>query len=67
MTTATKTAADSVQAQAVAIQWAIMLLQKSLDDLTAEVNPDTTRWQDVAKFAHVADLARHVVDAYEGE
>jgi len=57
--------ADAIQAQHNAILLAIDLMQGSLDEMTGAVGPESESWADVAKFAHVADLAREINGRYE--
>ena len=58
--------ADAIQAQHNAILLAIDLMQGSLDEMTgAVVRLTSESWADVAKFAHVADLAREINGRYE--
>jgi len=40
-------------------------LQGDLDAMTSDIDPDTESWRDVSKFAHVAEMARGVIERYE--
>lgn len=58
-------AAEAVKSQHDAIQQAIGLLQGSLNGMTMLIDPETESWRDVAKFAHVADMANGIIANYE--
>lgn len=64
---AARTASDVIADQHSTIREAIALFQIELDAMTSCVDPDTESWRDVSKFAHVADMARDVVESYEEE
>jgi len=61
------TPAKVIQRQHTIIAEAIELLQKDLDNLTDQINPETTNWRDAIKFAHVADMARYIIAQYGEE
>jgi len=65
MNTPTQTAADVIFDQHSTILEAIALLQGDLDAMTSDIDPDTESWRDVSKFAHVAEMARGVIERYE--
>ncbi len=52
-----RTAADAVQEQHALISASIEYLQSKLD----EMNPETTSWKEVSRFAYVADMAREII------
>jgi hemerythrin-like domain-containing protein len=63
--TQTQTASDILMDQHVTIQRAIDLLQSKLDRMTDTVNPETSDWSDIARFADAADAAKCVIERYE--
>ena len=60
-----QTACEVVQEQHATILKAIQLLQGDLDVMTSEISPSTESWLDVSKFAHVADIARGIIERYD--
>ena len=65
MKTATQAPADVIFDQHSTILEAIALLQGDLDAMTSDIDPDTESWRDVSKFAHVAEMARGIIERYE--
>lgn len=66
------TPSEAVSAQHVTISQAIQLLQNELDSMTDGRDPDdavirTESWQDVSKYAHIADMARGIIARFEEE
>ncbi len=53
-----------VQRQADILIHAIELLQSDLDMLTGTIDPDTTSWIDVCRFAQSADNAMQLIEYY---
>ena len=67
MSTPTQLPADVIFDQHSAILEAIALLQGDLDAMTSDIDPDTESWRDVSKFAHVAEMARGIIERYEDQ
>jgi len=65
MNTPTLAPTDVIFHQHSTILKAIALLQGDLDAMTSDIDPDTESWRDVSKFAHVAEMARGVIERYE--
>jgi hypothetical protein len=64
-TTNEKTASEVVQEQHAAILHAIQLLQNDLNEMTSKISPTTESWRDVVEYAHVAEMARGIIERYE--
>ena len=62
MTATTQTAGQAVQQQLADISSAIEWLQEQADAITSEIDPGTDHWSDVAKYAHVAEIAHKVLE-----
>lgn len=63
--THTQTASDILMIQHATIERAIDLLQSKLDRMTDTVNPETSDWSDIGRFADTADAARCIIERYE--
>ena len=62
--TNTGTSAEAIATQHLCIAQAIELLQNDLDKMTNEINPDTAKWVDVSRFAHVSAMAQRIITEY---
>lgn len=58
---------DAATRQLIDIKEAIDLLTGKANELMDHINPNAATWQDVAKFAHVHDCAKEVIERLQIE
>ena len=56
------TPAEAILAQHALLRLAEAQFKKAADALEMTVNPDTATWGDTALFAHLADIAKRVIE-----